>query len=908
PPPLALDRRSLSPYSASSSRTVSPRPRSPELALAPDDRCPTPFADPPGMRAHSASHASLSSLSAFSLSSTASSLWRSFASSPASSDSDSPPSSVASSACGPIPGVPPDLVFPLHSLSAKKLQQQWADEFRALEAEFHKFLSRTTVHKANVLRLAVLPFLREHRGEHTAVSASELRRRTAILHSWWAAMVAALRDRARPVSGADRGAYLEAVAGIMSRREWAVGPEADHDLYRQSLADTLEYCLARLALKPVPVSVSVFSGQVFARCFFWVPGVADVLLHLLAVRPADVRRLFKAAGLAPGRVEHHRRALEKLFPAHLHRLVAARGLADRPPPPPAVPSLYGPWAARWNTNESDLFASFLKHYYLLVANYLPTDFPARALVCVPGVPIINGHILRAFDFVVHRQSDAMQATKTKAHRPSTALRGQAADENTSLFSAVTTTTFGSSLPRTVGAISSMKILRAVHELLTVDLAQSPFATPFRAAFELVLQAAAARTSLYDLPSCIGLYDLADDVLRLVAVGSHGAAVDWTFWVAATQRMMLSRNTHSEVRALTFLFNFWEPIMAHRAAGLQCLDWLLADETWQYLFLHWSAMVRTYYLRLLCWRVGRVDDAAGPELRRARAVLLDRLETTYAEFKAHAAAAARPIACEPCVPIAGRRMAIVPNSDPPAGLRASTAPAPADPPPLPTSRYDVHDANLFPSKPPDEREGSLRRHASASLLSAKPVSGFSRKWRSFRSVFQLADGKKDARAKPESPRPAPPAPPPPDVRRGHASASDLDTLRADRPRLDARRSTASLAPTPAPAALARTYRFVLEFADPRDKARAMHRAVRAASQPMFLAGTLPAHTVLPAYPRLPRDLLPAREPDTTKLTYAGRSLNEWAVIVGEFEQFVRLRCTRDGATTNAEVGTPELATE
>lgn len=482
------------------------------------------------------------------------------------------------------------------NLSDKKMQTIWTEEFKVIEQDFSKFLSRTTIHKANVLRLSVLPFLRTHQGEASRVSSAELHRRTQILRNWWASTLQALKDRSHPVAGADRGAYLETVAGIMSRNEWQRASDSNKVIYNSLLADTLSFALTRLKYKPISINISVFAGQVFAHAFFALQGVADVLLFLLGVRQVEINRLIKAARVAKVTLDARAEATSSMFPSHLHSLVGKHSAYNgrTPSPPKLVKDIYGAWVSRWQSHESDLFASFLKHYFVLISeSRLAAE--TESLLCAPGVLIISARILILFDYRIHRQlSRGIGNCNSRSKQP---IQG---DENVSM------PTMAASMPGTAlhhpgSKIADMRVLRAINELLSVDLASSRLAAVYGAHFEVILHAAAQRTSLYDLFGCIALCDLADAVFRVMY--NTTATVDWGFWFTVVRRMVQSKNIQTEVRALAFLYGCWDAMVLDVA---DLVPWLLSEQIWLDMFCHWSPLVRAYYLRLLCWRVSGTD--------------------------------------------------------------------------------------------------------------------------------------------------------------------------------------------------------------------------------------------------------------------------------------------------------------
>ena len=286
--------------------------------------------------------------------------------------------------------------------------------FKALETEHSRFLSKTGVKKANVLRLALLPFLRQQREDFSkCASPDDLIHRVLIFQKWWVGILDALRDHDKPVSGSDRAAFLEGIAGLVCRSEWFVHglPEQASSIFVNLLFDTLRFVVSKLALKTVSISFSAFAGKILAYAFFYAPGVAQVLVHLLRVPAVDVRRITKVSFTDVKPSPRHvplAAAITKVktsFPDYLSDLVgltqASKTTHKSPPCPPEVPNMYGPWIRRWTSFNSDVFYSFLKHYYTIISQLLPANLPWNAHMASPGLIIIHAFLLGTLDTVIH---------------------------------------------------------------------------------------------------------------------------------------------------------------------------------------------------------------------------------------------------------------------------------------------------------------------------------------------------------------------------------------------------------------------------------------------------------------------------------------------------------------------------
>lgn len=478
------------------------------------------------------------------------------------------------------------------------------DEFKTLDSDYSRFCSKSGVNKANVLRLSLLSFLRQQCGEEalgpipgdpssaqptagsgagagaaaasTATKSSgqpltseDAAKRLKIFHKWWTGILNALKDKDKPVPGSDRSAYLEAISGILARREWVykynecVNASASatatslsgtnttggskngnallnsHRLIFESLlCETLNWVLAKLSLKNVPISMAAFAGKVIAYAFFYAPGVAAPLLYLLRVTPLTVDRILRVSfpleDQEPSSSSSNADmkllveatcAMRPFFPKHVSNLVgytygsATQGamggaqtppatnsaikpssssflssqtksktssfrpfhsssaaphystlyqaapqqspqvlplkfnkytstnvFAVKPPVPAQVPDIYGPWIRRWTSFNSDVFFSFLKHYYTVISTIVSaaansplnklvqqqqqqqqgqqshprpvgsngpiSASPTAAHTVAPGLMILHAFILHGLDSVIHPRKPAASSASS----------------------------------------------------------------------------------------------------------------------------------------------------------------------------------------------------------------------------------------------------------------------------------------------------------------------------------------------------------------------------------------------------------------------------------------------------------------------------------------------------------------
>jgi hypothetical protein len=138
---------------------------------------------------------------------------------------------------------------------------------------------------------------------------------------------------------------------------------------------------------------------------------------------------------------------------------------------------------------------------------------------------------------------------------------------------------------------------------------------FAETFGKMMQAAARRTSIFDHNACFVLCDFMEEALTIY-VRFHlvhtleSDFIDWYFWLDVCKKMLESQNSMTEIRLFALIYGAWNVITNdERRKEIMCLEWLLAEETFDKFFNHWCPMVRAYYMRLLCWRRCRDDGDA-----------------------------------------------------------------------------------------------------------------------------------------------------------------------------------------------------------------------------------------------------------------------------------------------------------
>jgi hypothetical protein len=320
----------------------------------------------------------------------------------------------------------------------RRRDELWS-AFRSLENDFSKFQAKSWSLKTNVVRSSLLPFLRNHASHpsNKNLRPEDLDRRITILNKWWTGLLEVLDGRQnQTVSGVDRPILLEACYAIMTRPEWRMAPShfaplsersANYqnqsperrlpsrkssaslsssasqfltesvyhnarNLFIQNLLSQMSFVVDKMSLRHAPASLVTFCGKAVAYAFFFVPGVADVLVRIWKLHADILRRVSDELGM-PRRV--NKPDLDDIlapFPAHIHSLgwTSVKSMTSLLRQDAYLPILaakipwYGPWVSRWCGRDSDLFFVFVKHYHILVEDFLPSDLSLAEKARSPG--------------------------------------------------------------------------------------------------------------------------------------------------------------------------------------------------------------------------------------------------------------------------------------------------------------------------------------------------------------------------------------------------------------------------------------------------------------------------------------------------------------------------------------------
>ncbi|KAG9903748.1 DUF1765-domain-containing protein, partial [Aureobasidium melanogenum] len=597
--------------------------------------------------------------------------------------------------------------LPALSLPRKK-DELWS-VFRSLDGDYTKFQSKSSTLKANVVRSSLLPFLRNY-ADHPSnltLRAEDLDRRTNILNKWWTGLLDMLHGRNnQSISGTDRPAILDGISGIMDRQEWRLSPsplcpldrrttvvptrnksttslsstgidfltESVHhnvrNMFVQNLNSQMAFVVDRMSLKNASASLVTFCGKATAYAFFFCPGIAEVLVRLWDAPTEVMRRVLSESGVSRfDNLAETAARINSAFPPSMQSLgfvslgKMVKHLRTQTPLPLGTANIqwYGYWLERWSGRESDLFFAFVKHFHILVADYLPSDATKKERICVPGLLFVHSQILVNLDSTIHR--DAGQLHGDPSNNISPTFDDVLVDPD-----AVASTL---PLPPTnaIRIMAENRLIMLIRDFLSERASEHPFARQlFAESFASLLQAGARGISVYNHLACYTLCDFLEEAFAIIVRyeqmhPSQSCLVDTDFWIDVCKRMVFSQNTMTEIRLFAFLYTIWSTVNSSPDRKTKiCIDLLLDQEVFDKTFNHWCPMVRAYYMRLLCWRVGRYDGEESSGDKLIFQTLLQRLQVVYSHFLWQRQQAAQgkmlPPSTTPCNPAPSRRLLII----------------------------------------------------------------------------------------------------------------------------------------------------------------------------------------------------------------------------------------------------------
>jgi hypothetical protein len=610
----------------------------------------------------------------------------------------------------PVPRLTPgERTFSGSHISLSKKKDELWSVFRSLDGDYTKFSSKSVALKANVLRSTLLPFLREYaiHPSNSTLRPEDLDRRASILNKWWCGLLEMLHGRNnQSISGTDRPAILDGISGIMERPEWRMPPspfsslmlrddrgksysgqscasassstsdfltESVHhnvrNIFLQNLSAQMAFVVDKMTMRNASASLVTFCGKACAYAFMFVPGMADILVRVWDLSVDTLRRVLEENGIGKfEKMDERSQTIANCFPPALWSLdflslpKMMRKLRTPPPLPLGTNHInwWGYWLERWTGRESDLFYVFVKHYHILVADFLPPGSTKSERMCVPGMLMVHGQILTNLDSTIHRDAKPSGKDAVPGSSPTFDDVFTAPDAVASTIPA---------LPANATRImAENRLIMLIRDFISERSDHTVARHLFAESFNGLLQSATRGTSVFDHSACYTLLDFLEEALVILARFEHVACndtplIDSKFWATVCKRIASSENTLTEIRLYAFLYTIWNT-MASKSIHKDdmCTEFLLDPDIFESRFNHWCPMVRAYYMRLLCWRVGRFDGEALECDLKVLGTMHDHLSLTWSHYLWLREDAVQRHAVlpptNPCNPAPSRRLLII----------------------------------------------------------------------------------------------------------------------------------------------------------------------------------------------------------------------------------------------------------
>ncbi|KAH8891026.1 hypothetical protein GQ53DRAFT_167309 [Thozetella sp. PMI_491] len=578
--------------------------------------------------------------------------------------------------------------------------------FRNLDDELPVLASKTSSSaRMAVVRATLVPFLRStalhpSNTDKGVLSPEDVERRTSILNKWWnellkmldgsqgrlgqmsnggfldAGQAMASSPVQQPVAGVDRPTLLEATTLIMMRPEWRMctsyfqplkrrspgekvrarswtqstaGDEpdmvafiiesAEHNvrtMFVNNLVRQMALVVEKMSQRHAPTSLVNWCGKACAYAFFFVPGIADILVRLWGVNNELLRRTAEELGL-PKVNKGESEDIVALFPPSLGKLgwSSVRAMEKRLRTVGKMPLITaqvpwtGPWVSRWRGADTDLLFIFTKYYYILSEEFMPSELPLVEKARAPAFVLLHAQLLSSLDATIHRHETL---------------------ENWSVMESADAV----ALP-----LPGNNLLKEMDEnrliiLLKDMLADSTVGPTISEAFVAIMRGAAKKTSIYNTSACCVMLDFFEQLLALKV------PIDLWFWLETLKPILTrSENSLTEIKLITFLYSVWDEITADPAMKESiCCNWLLSDEIWNKFFNNWCSLTRSYYMRLVCWRMCRDSGTANQLDSRIFLLVSQRLKTTWSHYLWLRNNARAPPSTVPSLPAPSKRFIII----------------------------------------------------------------------------------------------------------------------------------------------------------------------------------------------------------------------------------------------------------
>lgn len=348
------------------------------------------------------------------------------------------------------------------------------------------------------------------------------------------------------------------------------------------------------------------------------------------------------------------------------------------------------WVRRWSNCDSNVFNSFLRHYIDILQKTiaphinvpqtlaplpsLPDTSRDALMASLPGFNIILSHILQIFQVSVNRisttsynkfnVSPSPQKKSSPPPQPSQLLQQKKNGLHASAPSpppppppAPLANNFNMK-QCDIYYNSIIKVFRTVRDVVNCSIIDSEDKQLDLLTSNLVrfvdqaLISIALETSVYQCNKNGLLLNIASEYINHIHNNLEipGTLIDWEFWLSCNY-MMVKNTDHIQIllKNFAFLFNIWDMIpeclSKHRNDDLSInykgwlvdldqsykanfINWIIGNEMFERFVVHWNPIIRSYYLRLLIWRVIGVNNSQSSTMIQITRRVQQKLNKSY----------------------------------------------------------------------------------------------------------------------------------------------------------------------------------------------------------------------------------------------------------------------------------------
>jgi hypothetical protein len=484
-----------------------------------------------------------------------------------------------------------------------------------------------------------------------------------------AAAAAAAAAAADPQAGATKrnsDAGSESISSATNSEEAYVDVSAQQSiqlLFSECLRLQIGVVMDQLALRKTS-NLVLFSGKTCAYAYFFCPLLAKPLVQLWRLDSDHVKRVWEEYGFSTttrisGSLDQKAAAL----PVALKE-VCVSNLSDalrftRSPLclPPGTQGLKwkGPWLDKWRASDTELFNVFVKQHSILFVDHLPDSTLAERFGLAGGV-FIHAKMLANMEQAISRSVPKLpeflgpgigsavpdwlsrQSPPEEVRRPSNVTFDDLLTDSDANMSMSFTPSAKANSDR---SLTDNRMLSVLQEFLLSNDTALPKSTreAFGHSFIALLRATTKKIPQSNRFTADVLLDFLEETVVLLVryEQTKGSAhflgpSFWEFWIGVFKILANSGSVFIEAKVYSLIYMAWPAIsLASSQKAQVCFSMLLEHDFFHKRFSHWCPMIRAYFLRLLCWRVARVNEEPSTVDIQILDLLNQRLREAYCYF-------------------------------------------------------------------------------------------------------------------------------------------------------------------------------------------------------------------------------------------------------------------------------------